>query len=90
MRWPGNFSLNSRILNFGMLALLVTISVPSLRSAFAFVLVGYVMGARGEKVIINVSRQILYASREKDLAQAARTIAEKIRDQINDYRHKAR
>jgi orotidine-5'-phosphate decarboxylase len=52
--------------------------------------VGYGVDARGEKAIINVSRQILYASKEKDFAQAARTMAEKIRKQINDYRNKAR
>jgi orotidine-5'-phosphate decarboxylase len=52
--------------------------------------VGYGVDARGEKAIINVSRQILYASKEKDFAQAARTMAEKIRNQINDYRNKAR
>ena len=52
--------------------------------------VGYGVDARGEKAIINVSRQILYASKEKDFAQAARNVAEKIRQQINDYRHKAR
>jgi len=52
--------------------------------------VGYGVDAWGEKAIINVSRQILYASKEKDFAQAARTMAEKIRTQINDYRHKAR
>jgi orotidine-5'-phosphate decarboxylase len=52
--------------------------------------VGYGVDAHGEKAIINVSRQILYASREKDFAQAARNMAEKIRNQINDYRHKAR
>ncbi len=46
--------------------------------------------ARGEKAIINVSRQILYASNEKDFAQAARNVAEKIVHQINDYRSKAR
>ncbi|HXZ29651.1 MAG TPA: orotidine 5'-phosphate decarboxylase / HUMPS family protein, partial [Dehalococcoidia bacterium] len=45
---------------------------------------------RGEKAIINVSRQILYASKEKDFAQAARTAAEKVRKQINEHRHKAR
>ena len=39
--------------------------------------------AQGEKAIISVSRQILYASREKDFAQAARSVAEKIRNQIN-------
>jgi orotidine-5'-phosphate decarboxylase len=52
--------------------------------------VGYGVDARGEKAIINVSRQILYASKEKNFAQAARNIAEKIRKQINDYRNKAR
>jgi len=52
--------------------------------------VGYGMDARGEKAIINVSRQILYASKEKDFAQAARNMAEKIRKQINDYRSKPR
>ncbi len=52
--------------------------------------VGYGVDARGEKAIINVSRQILYASKEKDFAQAARNMAEKTRKQINDYRNKAR
>ena len=52
--------------------------------------VSYGVDARGEKAIINVSRQILYASKEKDFAQAARTMAEKIRNQINDYRDKPR
>jgi orotidine-5'-phosphate decarboxylase len=52
--------------------------------------VGYGVDAQGEKAIINVSRQILYASKEKNFAQAARNMAEKIRSQINDYRHKAR
>jgi len=52
--------------------------------------VGYGVDARGEKAIINVSRQILYASKERDFAQAARNMAEKIRKQINDYRNKAR
>ncbi|MDH4067487.1 MAG: orotidine-5'-phosphate decarboxylase [Dehalococcoidia bacterium] len=52
--------------------------------------VGYGVDARGEKAIINVSRQILYASKEKDFAQAARNVAEKIRNQVNDYRSKAR
>src|SRR4030043_1485729 len=47
--------------------------------------VGYGVDARGEKAIINVSRQILYASREKDFAQAARNVAKKIRNQINSY-----
>jgi orotidine-5'-phosphate decarboxylase len=47
--------------------------------------VGYGADARGEKAIINVSRQILYASREKDFAQAARNVAEKLRNQISSY-----
>jgi orotidine-5'-phosphate decarboxylase len=51
--------------------------------------VGYGVDARGEKAIINVSRQILYASKEKNFAQAARSMAEKIRNQINDHRNKA-
>jgi orotidine-5'-phosphate decarboxylase len=52
--------------------------------------VGYGEDARGEKAIVNVSRQILYASKERDFAQAARIVAERIRNQINEYRHKAR
>jgi orotidine-5'-phosphate decarboxylase len=52
--------------------------------------VGYGVDAQGEKAIINVSRQILYASKEKDFAEAARNMAEKIRTQINDYRNKGR
>ena len=51
--------------------------------------VSYGMDAKGENAIINVSRQILYASRRKDFAEAARTVAEKIRSQINGYRNKA-
>jgi orotidine-5'-phosphate decarboxylase len=39
--------------------------------------------ARGEKTIIAVSRQILYASNGKDFAQAARATAQKLRDDIN-------
>jgi orotidine-5'-phosphate decarboxylase len=45
--------------------------------------VSYGVDAQGEKAIINVSRQVLYASRERDFAQAARNVAEKIRHQIN-------
>lgn len=47
--------------------------------------VSYGVDAQGENAIINVSRQILYASREKDFAQAARNVAEKVRNQINSY-----
>jgi orotidine-5'-phosphate decarboxylase len=39
--------------------------------------------ARGEKAIIAVSRQVLYASKGKDFAQAARQSAKRIRDEIN-------
>jgi orotidine-5'-phosphate decarboxylase len=52
--------------------------------------VGYGADARGEKAIINVSRKILYASREKDFARESRNAAERIRNQINDHRNKAR
>jgi orotidine-5'-phosphate decarboxylase len=37
------------------------------------------------KTIINASRQILYASKGRDFADAARQEAQKIRDQINAY-----
>ncbi len=47
--------------------------------------VKYGVDARGKKAIINVSRQILYASRGKDFAEAARNVAGKIRNQINSY-----
>jgi orotidine-5'-phosphate decarboxylase len=52
--------------------------------------VGYGVDAQGENAIINVSRQILYSSKGKDFAQSARNVADKLRNQINDYRHKAR
>lgn len=41
---------------------------------------------RGRKAIISSSRQIIYASSEKDFAQAARQAASSLREQINDYR----
>jgi len=47
--------------------------------------VSYGVDARGEKAIINVSRQILYASREEDFARVARAVAEKLRKQINAH-----
>ena len=52
--------------------------------------VRYGADARGQKAIISVSRQILYASQQKDFAQAARNTAREIRTQINDYRNNAR
>jgi len=48
--------------------------------------VRYGVDSQGEKAIINSSRQIIYASREKDFAQAARRVASELRDQINYYR----
>jgi orotidine-5'-phosphate decarboxylase len=45
--------------------------------------VRYGVDARGEKAIINSSRQIIYASKGKDFAEAARSEAAKLRDQIN-------
>lgn len=47
--------------------------------------VNYGVDANGERAIYNVSRQILYASREKDFAEAARGTAEKIRREINSH-----
>ena len=47
--------------------------------------VRYGADSKGEKTIINSSRQIIYASREKDFAQAARRVASELRDQINHY-----
>lgn len=47
--------------------------------------VRYGVDSRGEKAIINSSRQIIYASRGKDFAQAARQAAAGLRDQINHY-----
>ncbi len=47
--------------------------------------VRYGVDARGERAIINSSRQIIYASREKDFAQAARRAASDLRDQIGHH-----
>jgi orotidine-5'-phosphate decarboxylase len=47
--------------------------------------VRYGVDAQGEKAIINSSRQIIYASREKDFAEAARRLASSLREQINSY-----
>ena len=48
--------------------------------------VRYGVDARGERAIINSSRQVIYASREADFAQAARRVAAELRDQINYHR----
>ncbi|MCD6568334.1 MAG: orotidine-5'-phosphate decarboxylase [Dehalococcoidia bacterium] len=45
--------------------------------------IAYGVDAAGEKAIITVSRQVIYASREKNFARAARTVAEQLRNQIN-------
>ena len=47
--------------------------------------VRYGIDTQGEKTIINSSRQILYASRGNDFAEAARRVASNLRDQINQY-----
>ena len=47
--------------------------------------VRYGVDTNGERAIINCSRQILYASGEKDFAQAARREALKLREQINKH-----
>ena len=47
--------------------------------------ISYGIDAKKEKTIINSSRQILYASRGKDFAQAARDAAIALRDQINYF-----
>jgi orotidine-5'-phosphate decarboxylase len=41
------------------------------------------LDSRRERTVINSSRQILYASRGKDFAAAARKAAMEMRDQIN-------
>jgi orotidine-5'-phosphate decarboxylase len=45
----------------------------------------YGVDAQGEKAIISSSRQIIYASKGKDFAEAARGAALKLRDEINSY-----
>jgi len=47
--------------------------------------VSYGVDASRQRTIINSSRQILYASKGKDFARAARQAAERLRDQINQY-----
>ena len=43
------------------------------------------VNTEGKLAIINSSRQIIYASREQDFAQAARHAASELRGQINEY-----
>ncbi len=49
--------------------------------------VRYGVDAQGQKAIINSSRQIIYASPEKDFARAAHHAASELREQINSYRN---
>lgn len=49
----------------------------------------YGIDANGEKAIINSSRQIIFASHDKDFAQAARKAAAELRNRINYYRKKS-
>ena len=46
--------------------------------------VKYGVDGGGEKAIIAVSRQVIYASRGEDFAEAARRSAQELRDRIND------
>lgn len=48
--------------------------------------VRYGVDHRGEKAVINSSRQVIYASRGKDFASAARQVALQMRDEMNRYR----
>ena len=45
----------------------------------------YGVDSNGEKAVINSSRQILYASRDTDFAEAARNAALEINEKINGY-----
>ena len=47
--------------------------------------VSYGVDASKQRTIINSSRQILYASKSKDYAEAARQVAEELRDRINGF-----
>ncbi|MFC1961930.1 orotidine-5'-phosphate decarboxylase [Chloroflexota bacterium] len=49
--------------------------------------VRYGTDQHGQKAIINSSRQIIYASKDKDFAAAARRAARELRDQINVHRN---
>lgn len=48
--------------------------------------VGYGVDKRGRNALISSSRQIIYASKERDFAEAARQAASSLREQINHYR----
>jgi orotidine-5'-phosphate decarboxylase len=48
--------------------------------------VRYGVDARGEKAVINSSRQVIYASKGEDFAAAAREAASSLRERINSCR----
>ena len=48
--------------------------------------VRYGVNALGRKAILTSSRQVIYASRDKDYAEAARRVAADLRERINYYR----
>ena len=48
--------------------------------------VKYGLSHEGNKAIINSGRQIIYASKGKDFAEAARKAAQNLRDEMNRYR----
>ncbi|HET6493877.1 MAG TPA: orotidine-5'-phosphate decarboxylase [Thermoleophilia bacterium] len=48
------------------------------------------LDARGAGLVINVSRQVLYASKGRDFAQAAGEAARRLRDEIEEERRRAR
>jgi orotidine-5'-phosphate decarboxylase len=48
--------------------------------------VRYGVDGKGERAIINSSRQIIYASKGKDFAEASRRAASELREQINQFR----
>jgi len=48
--------------------------------------VRYGVDSKGERAIINSSRQIIYASKGKDFPEASRRAASELREQINRYR----
>jgi orotidine-5'-phosphate decarboxylase len=43
------------------------------------------VNSRGELAIITASRSVLFASQERDFAQAARKAAQELRDAINRF-----
>ena len=47
--------------------------------------VRYGVDAGKQRTIINSSRQILYASKSNDYAEAARRVAEELRNEINGF-----